>query len=122
MAHGSAIELPEESFNITYQYIGDYWKNLTKTASRGDKNLFPLPYPYVVPACGMFEQLFYWDSYFTIVGLSVQGRNQLIRNTVDDLIYLMEIHGIIPNSNYCAERPEDSLSPLISTFICLGNK
>ena len=32
-------------------------------------SLLPLPKPYVVPG-GRFREVYYWDSYFTMLGLA----------------------------------------------------
>ena len=34
-------------------------------------SLLPLPRPYVVPG-GRFRELYYWDSYFTMLGLAAE--------------------------------------------------
>ncbi|MEJ7664338.1 MAG: trehalase family glycosidase [Hymenobacter sp.] len=36
-------------------------------------SLLPLPRPYVVPG-GRFREMYYWDSYFTMLGLRAAGR------------------------------------------------
>ena len=36
-------------------------------------SLLPLPFPYVVPG-GRFAEIYYWDSYFTMLGLEQSGR------------------------------------------------
>ena len=35
-------------------------------------SLLPLPKPYVVPG-GRFREVYYWDSYFTMLGLAESG-------------------------------------------------
>jgi alpha,alpha-trehalase len=49
-------------------------------------SLIPLPYPYIVPG-GRFQEIYYWDSYFTMLGLSVSGRFDLIENMVDNFLF-----------------------------------
>ena len=39
-------------------------------------SLLPLPYPFVVPG-GRFGEMYYWDSYFTMLGLVQSGRSDL---------------------------------------------
>ncbi len=39
-------------------------------------SLLPLPRPYVVPG-GRFGEVYYWDSYFTMLGLEESGRHDL---------------------------------------------
>lgn len=58
----------------------------------------PLPHPYVVPG-GRFREIFYWDSYFTMLGLRQSGRLDLIRGMLDNFATLIERFGFIPNGN-----------------------
>ena len=37
-------------------------------------SLLPLPHPYVVPG-GRFREVYYWDSYFTMLGFEQSGRH-----------------------------------------------
>ena len=41
-------------------------------------SLIPLPHPYVVPG-GRFREVYYWDSYFTMLGLVESGRVDLVK-------------------------------------------
>ncbi len=61
-------------------------------------SLLPLPHPYVVPG-GRFREVYYWDSYFTMLGLQQSHRTPVIRNMVDNFAYLIETFGFIPNGN-----------------------
>ncbi|MBF9236226.1 alpha,alpha-trehalase TreF [Hymenobacter sp. BT683] len=61
-------------------------------------SLLPLPYPYIVPG-GRFREVYYWDSYFTMLGLQQSKRTPVIRNTVDNFAYLLDKYGFIPNAN-----------------------
>jgi alpha,alpha-trehalase len=60
--------------------------------------LLPLPYPYIVPG-GRFREIYYWDSYFTMLGLREAGRIDLLENMVNNFAYLLEQYGHIPNGN-----------------------
>lgn len=61
-------------------------------------SLIPLPNPYIVPG-GRFREIYYWDSYFTMLGLQVSGKTKMIRNMVDNFAYLIDEVGHIPNGN-----------------------
>ena len=86
------------------QHIVDLWPVLTRPASPLPKvgqqagSLIPLPKPYVVPG-GRFSEIYYWDSYFTMLGLKASGKAMLIRNMVDNFAYLVKTFGFIPNGN-----------------------
>jgi alpha,alpha-trehalase len=60
--------------------------------------LIPLPNSYIVPG-GRFGEIYYWDSYFTMLGLQAAGRTETIENMVDNFAYLIETIGFIPNGN-----------------------
>lgn len=60
--------------------------------------LIPVPNPYVIPG-GRFREGYYWDSYFTMLGLQVSGRWDLIENMADNFSYLIDTLGFIPNGN-----------------------
>ena len=61
-------------------------------------SLLPLPRPYIVPG-GRFREVYYWDSYFTMLGLAESHRTPVIRDMVDNFAYLLDTYGFIPNGN-----------------------
>jgi alpha,alpha-trehalase len=61
-------------------------------------SLLPLPYPYIVPG-GRFREVYYWDSYFTMLGLKESGEVKMIRDMVSNFAFLLETYGHIPNAN-----------------------
>ena len=74
------------------------WGYLTRQPDKGGGSLIPLPYPYIVPG-GRFGEIYYWDSYFTMLGLKVSGRNDMIENMVKNFSALIDRFGYIPNGN-----------------------
>jgi alpha,alpha-trehalase len=56
----------------------------------------PLPARYVVPG-GRFREIYYWDSYFTMVGLKADGQQPLVESMLDNFTSLIERYGHIPN-------------------------
>lgn len=86
------------------QHITDLWPVLTRPADARPKaggqpgSLIPLVKPYVVPG-GRFGEIYYWDSYFTMLGLQASGRTPMIRNMIDNFAYLIRTFGFIPNGN-----------------------
>lgn len=79
-------------------HIHELWAVLTRTPEQENSSLIALPNPYVVPG-GRFREIYYWDSYFTMLGLRVSGRFDLIGNMIDNFAYLIEKFGYIPNGN-----------------------
>ena len=61
-------------------------------------SLLALPYPYIVPG-GRFREIYYWDSYFTMLGLRASDETAMIENMVKNFDYLIEAFGHIPNGN-----------------------
>ena len=82
------------------QHIHALWPVLTRPPDTADAraSLVPLPQPYVVPG-GRFREVYYWDSYFTMLGLIASGRTDLVRNMLDNFAYLIRTVGHIPNGN-----------------------
>lgn len=68
-------------------------------AEEDDKNI-GLPYPYSVPTPeNTFRALYYWDTYFTNLGLICSGNVQQARQNVDDMLYMVERFGFVPNGS-----------------------
>ncbi len=85
--------------NPIEMHIDLLWQILTREhhAETGS-SLIPLPYPYIVPG-GRFRGLYYWDTYFTVLGLEESGKFDLIENMLDNFSFLIEEFGFIPNAN-----------------------
>jgi alpha,alpha-trehalase len=81
-------------------HIEGLWPVLTRTTDTVDPrgSLLPLPKPYVVPG-GRFREVYYWDSYFTLLGLASSGRWQQVRDMVDNFAWQLDQYGHIPNGN-----------------------
>ena len=94
----SGTELPvAEHVSIT-RHIDLLWDQLTRTTTSAPpySSLLPLPEPYVVPG-GRFRELYYWDSYFTMLGLVESGRHDLVEHMVRDFASLIDTYGHVPN-------------------------
>jgi alpha,alpha-trehalase len=74
------------------------WEVLTRQPDKKAGSLVPLPYPYIVPG-GRFGEIYYWDSYFTMLGLQASGKMDMVENMVRNFSYLIETIGYIPNGN-----------------------
>jgi len=90
--------------SVTSQSMQDHikalWPVLTRPPDSTDtrSSLIPLPNPYVVPG-GRFREIYYWDSYFTMLGLVQSGRTDLVKDMLDNFAYLITTIGHIPNGN-----------------------
>ena len=79
-------------------------RGLDQDEDRRRSSLIPLPRPYVVPG-GRFREVYYWDSYFTMLGLAAAGRVTLLESMVENFAHLIDQLGFIPNGNrtyYCS--------------------
>ncbi|WP_082161630.1 alpha,alpha-trehalase TreF [Rufibacter radiotolerans] len=79
-------------------HIQALWPVLTRQPQQQKGSLLALPHAYVVPG-GRFREIYYWDSYFTMLGLQESQQTQLIQNMVDNFAFLIETVGHIPNGN-----------------------
>ncbi|HEX6910485.1 MAG TPA: alpha,alpha-trehalase TreF [Longimicrobium sp.] len=81
-------------------HIRALWPALTRQpdARGGASSLIPLPHAYVVPG-GRFREVYYWDSYFTMLGLVESGRLDLVGSMLDNFAYLVRTIGHVPNGN-----------------------
>jgi alpha,alpha-trehalase len=95
-AAGSAPSAPEQVSIVTH--IDRLWDLLTRSTAAAPRysSLLTLPQPYVVPG-GRFREIYYWDSYFTMLGLGESGRQDLITDMVRDFAYLIDTYGHVPN-------------------------
>ncbi len=81
-------------------HINRLWPVLTRKPDDKSQHtsLIPLPNAYIVPG-GRFAEIYYWDSYFTMLGLKASGQYDMIRNMVNNFSFLIDSIGFIPNGN-----------------------
>ncbi len=92
-------EFTSDTTRSLVEHINALWPVLTREADvQGGSTLLPLPKPYVVPG-GRFGEVYYWDSYFTILGLQAAGEIEMIENMADNFSSMIEREGYIPNGN-----------------------
>jgi alpha,alpha-trehalase len=92
------IDFISDSKNSISNHIDSLWQFLTRKTNPENSSLIQLPHSYVVPG-GRFRECYYWDSYFTMLGLQKSRRVDLIKNMVDNFAYLIDSFGYIPNGN-----------------------
>lgn len=82
------------------KHLNNLWSLLTRVPSypENGSSLLYLPYPYIVPG-GRFREIYYWDSYFTMLGLIRSGKMDMVVNMVRNFKSLIETFGHIPNGN-----------------------
>lgn len=122
------FELPRSS-NTHYQtgkkigvqaHIRQLWHILDRQpdSTIEGSSLLSLPNPYIVPG-GRFREIYYWDSYFTMLGLQESGETAMIKNMVDNFAYLIGRYGHIPNGNrtYYLSRSQPPFFALMITLL-----
>ena len=82
------------------KHIKTLWSVLKREADKDveGSSLLPLPYPYIVPG-GRFREIYYWDSYFTMLGLKESGEVRMIENMIKNFAFLIDKYDHIPNGN-----------------------
>ena len=100
MPRSAGADFRSDTTHTMEQHARALWPALTRTPDSTDarSSLIPLPYPYVVPG-GRFREVYYWDSYFTMLGLIASGRADLVKTMLDNFAYLVRTVGHIPNAN-----------------------
>ena len=91
------ISDPEKSMG---EHIDSLWPVLTRKPEKSAEfsSLLPLPEPYVVPG-GRFGEIYYWDSYFSMLGFAAAGQTDLLRHMADNFAWMIDTYGHIPNGN-----------------------
>ncbi|KFF10203.1 trehalase [Chryseobacterium soli] len=95
---GAKISIQREKQLPIDQHIEKLWDELTRTAYEEKGTLLKLPKPYIVPG-GRFNEFFYWDSYFIMLGLQVSGRVEMMENIIENCSYLIHNVGFVPNAS-----------------------
>lgn len=81
-------------------YLAQKWRETVRYTPQDEGMLIGLPYPYTVPcADGMFNEIYYWDTYFTNKGLLAAGEVQLAKDNCRNMLYLVGKFGYMPNGN-----------------------
>lgn len=114
-------DINQKTLKRALEYIDGFWPELERVHHEDNATLVGLPYPYIVPASDphatfRFEEQYYWDSYFTAIGLHDQKHQVLIEGMLENLIFLFRRFGLVPNASrmYFTGR---SQPPVLTSFI-----
>ena len=82
-------------------YIFNAWESTLRYQPEDTPDsLIGMPFPYTVPCAeGMFNEIYYWDTFFTNAGLIEDGKVEQARFNTSDLLYLVQRYGFVPNGN-----------------------
>lgn len=99
-----------KNYEKTSRYIQNSWLNAVKKRDRRPE--FVLPYDYVPPCVsGGLTDLYYWDTYFTNLGLYADGLAKYAFQNIEDLKYCLRQFGCVPNmcrkdgADYASQPP-----------------
>ncbi|MFP4499020.1 MAG: trehalase family glycosidase [Vulcanimicrobiota bacterium] len=129
----SIIYVPEQDYQKVSQKMGGNSDSLTiKPLKKGtgfedveSHGLLYLPEDYVVPG-GRFNEMYGWDSYFTVLGLLQDGETDLAQGMVKNMFYQVDNYGKVLNANrsYYLSRssPPFQSSAVLSVFEKTGDR
>lgn len=98
LPHVFAASFKTDTNKTAAGHINNLWEVLIRKPDEVSGSLIPLPNPYVVPG-GRFGEVYYWDSYFTMLGLKTAGKIDMVENMLHNFAHLIETVGFIPNGN-----------------------
>lgn len=105
--------MDKEIYEQVRKHIREGWELCVVHQEKdGENHEVGVPKPFTAPCIrGIFRILFYWDIYFTNKGLLADGKYQLARNNLEDLCYLVDRYGYIPNmtEDTCVNRSQPPL-------------
>lgn len=96
-------------------YISNTKKTNVSKYQAHRHSLINLPFSFVSTS-GRFQEIYYWDSYWIILGLLSVGCFEIAKDIVMNLLYLCKTYGFVPNGGrkYYTNR---SQPPLLSKMI-----
>lgn len=98
LPHVFACDYHTDAAQDVEQHIHSLWPVLTRMPDEKKGSLIPLPNAYSVPG-GRFGEVYYWDSYFTMLGLKASNMFEMIENMLNNFSHLIQTIGFIPNGN-----------------------
>lgn len=95
--------IKDEKYKELAKFIHSRWKDLgrkIKSEVEGDtkSSLIYMPHPFIVPG-GRFREVYYWDSYWTILGLLASEMKATVKGMLENFAGLIQTYGHIPNGN-----------------------
>lgn len=92
----SAVSTDEHLPLLTH--INSLWSQLQRAPNEAVafSSSLTLPYHYIVPG-GRFREVYYWDTYFTLLGAAADGHKDLVDAMLNNFVSLIERYGHIPN-------------------------
>ena len=83
---------------MVINYIKAHWDDCIRKKGNS-KDSLDLPYTYTSPcAVGLFDDFFYWDTYFINRALLLEKRYEDAKNNILNMAYLIDKVGYMPNA------------------------
>lgn len=91
-------QIPDDVENLK-AYIDRDMPKTIRVCQKDTLGNFALPYPFSVPCIvNGFQNMFYWDTYFTNVGLLLDGNIEQAKNNIDNILAMIDRFGYMPNA------------------------
>ena len=78
--------------------ISQLWEHLERRNRLDRGSLIALPYTYIVPG-GRFNEQFYWDSYFIMLGLAAEDKWERVESMIKNCAFMIRKYGFVPTAN-----------------------
>jgi alpha,alpha-trehalase len=115
------VQIKESTCSID-EHIELLWQKLTKKADDDNLgSLLPLKRSYIVPG-GRFREIYYWDSYFTALGLVNSENSEIAESMLFNFIDLQTHYDCIPNGNrtYYLSRSQPPILGLLTELLLVS--
>jgi len=101
------------------KHIDTLWQVLSRKHNSASKysSLISLPNDFIIPG-GRFRETYYWDTYFTMLGLQESHKTRIMQNMIGNFAFMLNKYGFIPTGTrtYYLTR---SQAPFFSMMIGL---
>jgi alpha,alpha-trehalase len=95
---------PDASIDRLRRFIRDHWQLTIRSGKSDVDHVQSLPYRHSVPCFnGHFIAMYYWDTYFTNLGLLADGLVDVARENCDNMLFLIGRYGFVPNSTFVSD-------------------
>lgn len=90
-----------EDIQDVRSFIKKHMPHTMRECKKDTLGSIALPKPYSVPSLtGVFQQdMFYWDTYFTNIGLILDADFEQALNNIDNILFLIDKYGFMPNGS-----------------------
>ena len=88
------------------EYIKNNWQNTIHDPKELSGNI-KIDYPFISPSIsGMFTDMYYWDQYFTNIGLLIDGFVEQAYYNLKNIAKFIDTLGFMPNANHITDRSQ----------------